>query len=191
MLIESGVGNGKLAAVDENNRLLTNSISMPFEHYIAKDFQNTFAASFHAVPNPGQVTVGVIANTAPDKKIVITRIMLQALVSGGTALPNTSSFFTLETNAEYSVGGDAVKVSNLSSGSAVAAPVRAYDNNPGLTAQPEVAYRVFALQGQPLDIQTTGNVIILPGKSVAIGYQSDQNSGGVIANVSFVVVDAE
>ena len=42
MIIESGLGNGKLAGVDEDNRLLTASFNIPFQHLIAKDYQKTF-----------------------------------------------------------------------------------------------------------------------------------------------------
>ena len=38
MIIESGLGNGKLAGVDNDNRVLKASFNIPFAHLLAKDY---------------------------------------------------------------------------------------------------------------------------------------------------------
>jgi len=190
MYIDSGLGNGKTAGVDGDNRLLTASFNIPFSHLIAKDYQNTFAVSCSGSPVPGGVTVALLENTSPDKQIVITRLTIQSVVSGGTALPSVAGgVWTIEMDSVYDTGGTAATPVNLSAGSSVVAPVRVFEDNPGLAGQPSVAYTLLAMPGQPIDLQTEGNVIVLPGKAVSIGYSGDNSAGTLIANLSFSVVD--
>jgi hypothetical protein len=192
MYIESGLGNGKTAGIDEDNRLLTASFNIPFSHLIAKDYQNSFAVSCTATPNPGGVTVAVLENTSPDKQIVITRLTLQSLVSGGTNLPSVAGgTWDIEMNSVYQSGGVAVSPVNISSGSNVVAPVRVFEGGAALAGAPDVAYTLFALPGQPIDLQTEGNAIVLPGKAVSVGFYGDNTAGAVVANLSFVVVDSD
>ena len=101
MLIESGIGNGTLAGVDDDNRLLTASFNIPFEHLIAKDYQKTFIVQGEATPVNGTVNVLYVENTSESDRIVLNRIILTSLVSGGTALPNTSNYFNLQVDSIY------------------------------------------------------------------------------------------
>lgn len=192
MYIESGLGNGKTAGIDDDNRLLTASFNIPFSHLIAKDYQNSFAVSCSAVPINGATTVALLENTSPDKQVVITRLTLQSVVSGGTALPSaTGGLWQIEMNAVYASGGTAVSPVNISSGSNVVAPVRIFEDGAGLAGAPDVAYNLMALPGNPIDLRTDGNAIVLPGKAVSIGYTGDNTGGLLLANVSFVVVDSD
>jgi len=189
MYIDSGLGNGKTAGVDGDNRLLTASFNIPFSHLLAKDYQNTFAVSCSGTPNPGGTTVALLENTSPDKQIVITRLTVQSLATGGTALPSASGGrWLIEMNSVYASGGTAATPVNLSSGSSVVAPVRVFEDNPGLAGQPELAYQLLGVTGAPIDLQTEGNVIVLPGKAVSIGWAGDNTGGFLLANVSFAVV---
>jgi len=192
MYIESGLGNGKTAGIDDDNRLLTASFNIPFSHLIAKDYQNSFSVSCVANPVNGGVTVAVLENTSPDKQIVVTRLTLQSLATGGTALPSVAGGrWDIEMNSVYASGGAAISPVNISSGSNVVAPVRVFEGGPVLAGAPDVAYSLFALPGQPIDLQTQGNVIVLPGKAVSVGFSGDNTSGSLIANLSFVVVDSD
>lgn len=192
MYIDSGLGNGKLAGVDSDNRLLTASFNIPFSHLIAKDYQSSFAVACAATPINGGVTVALLENTSPDKQIVITRLTLQSVVSGGTPLPSSAGGrWLIEMNSVYLNGGTAVVPTNISSGSSVTPPVRIFEDDPTLAGQPELAYRLLALTGQPIDLQTDGNAIVLPGKAVTVGWEGDNTAGLLIANLSFVVVDAD
>ena len=192
MYIDSGLGNGKTAGVDDDNRLLTASFNIPFTHLPAKDYQNTFAVSCLGTPNIAGTTVAYLENTSADKQIVITRLTLQAEATGGTALPSSAGGrWLIELNTVYQAGGTAKTPVNLSSGSSVVAPVRIFEDGATLAGAPEVAYQVMALPGQPIDLRTDGNVIVLPGKAVSIGWAGDNTGGNLFANVSFAVVGSD
>ena len=49
MILESGTGNGKLAGIDDDNRVLTAAFNIPFPHLIAKDYQKTFFVSLRLI----------------------------------------------------------------------------------------------------------------------------------------------
>ena len=192
MQIESGIGNGTVAGVDEDNRLLTAAFNIPFPHLIAKDYNKTFMVRGTATPTPGGVTVLYIENTSASDVVVLNRVILQALPSGGTALPNTSAYFTLETDATYGSGGTIVSPVNLSSGSAVVSGVVAYDDGVGLGGTPIEATAIWPYAyAAPVDLELQGGVIILPGKGMAVGYNSDNTGGIVSASVAFSVVGSD
>lgn len=192
MLIESGVGNGALAGVDEDNRLLTASFNIPFPHLIAKDYQKTFMVNGTATPTVGSVTVLYLENTSASDVVVLNRLILQALPTGGTALPNSGGYFTLETEATYASGGTVRTPVNLSSGSAVISGVRAYDNGAALAGTPIEATPIWPYAfAVPIDLQLDGGVLILPGKGMAVGYTGDNTGGVVSASVAFSVVSGD
>lgn len=177
MLIESGLGNGKLAGVDGDNRILTASFNIPFEHLIAKDYQKTFGVVGTATPAVGSVTVLLLKNNSQDKAIVLNRLILQT--AGITAA--AGEYFTLELDSVYASGGTAVVPVNRTAGSAVTSSAIAYDEGAVLTGAPNVIDVVYT-QGSPIDLQTDGGIILLPGKGASVGYTSAGTTG--VAKVS-------
>lgn len=192
MLIESGIGNGKLAGVDSDNRILTASFNIPFEHLIAKDYRKVFSVQGTATPVNGATTVLLMNNNSESDEVVIHRVFLQAIVSGGTALPNISNYFTLETDSVYASGGTLVTPVNLSSGSAVVSNVTAYSDGAALAGAPQVAMTQWPFQsGVTAELALNGGVLLLPGKGMSIGYSGDNTAGIVSATVAFSVVGAD
>lgn len=191
MLIESGIGNGTLAGVDEDNRLLTASFNIPFEHLIAKDYQKTFIVQGEATPVNGTVNVLYIENTSESDRLVLNRIILTSLVSGGTALPNISNHFNLQVDSIYQSGGTLETPVNLSSGSSVVSNTRCYDNGFTLAATPATALKYFATGLATTDFPLQGGIVVLPGKAVSVSYTGDNIAGVVSAAISFAVVGAD
>lgn len=192
MLIESGIGNGKLAGVDSDNRLLTVAFNVPFEHLLAKDYNKTFMVEGTATAGSSSVSVLLVRNDSESDIVVLNRVFLTSFHSGGTAVPNSGAFFTLETEAVYAAGGTPVAPVNLSSGSSVVSNVSGFEGNATLAGQPKVAMTAYpAAVGHTLDMDIKGGVLILPGKAMSIGYTSDATGGLVQASVAFSVVGAE
>lgn len=190
MILESGTGNGRLAGVDGDNRLLTASFNIPFPHLIAKDYQSTFIVS----GSTGTMTVGdnsvlYVENDNSDKIIVLNRIILQ--VNTTSSLATVGDYFTLELDSEYSAGGSAVTPVNLSSGSAVTSGSRCFEGAFSLTGAPKVAETVWAINRQPIVLTIEGGVTVLPGKGISVGYTSTTNTANDVAkaSVAFSVVD--
>jgi len=194
MLIESGKGNGTLAGVDEDNRLLTASFNIPFSHLIAKDYQRTFCVTGEsaAITTSGDYGVLFLGNSTEDKVFVIHRGILQAIVTGPT-FPSAGEKFTLNMDANYSSGGLITTPTNLSSGSSVTSGAIAYEDAYTLAGTPQAAdYFYVPGNGGILDFQIEGGIILLPGKSLSIQYTSGAGTAGVAkASVYFSVVGTD
>lgn len=189
MIIESGIGNGKLAAVDEDNRLITASFNIPFPHLIAKDYQKVFTVEGNTAPTSGDVNVLQLKNNTSSDVMVITRIIVQAVtVSGGTALPNSSNYFQILNGASYASGGLAAPIVNTTSGSAVSSGAVAYDSNPTLSGTGSSIGRFYPVNAAPFELLTEGSITVLPQQEITIGYTGDHTGGFLYANVGFCMV---
>ena len=114
MIIESGLGNGKLAGVDNDNRVLTASFNIPFAHLLAKDYNKSFSVVGTCDPVNGEaIPLHLVNNNATDV-VVITRVSIQVLTDA--TLPNTGEFFTLEVDSDYTSGGTLALLVNASAG---------------------------------------------------------------------------
>ena len=191
MIIESGIGNGKFAAVDEDNRILTASFNIPFTHLIAKDYNRVFTIEGNTTPTPGEVNVLHVKNNSTSNIVVVTRVIMQAVtLSGGTATPNSGNYFQLLNGLGYTSGGLSAPVANTSSGSAVTSDVNAYDSNPVLSGSGTSLGRHYPLDSSPYEIRTEGSIIILPQQSFTVGYTGDQTGGFLYALMGLAVVSA-
>lgn len=190
MIIESGSGNGKIASVDEDNRLAVVSFNLPFQHLIAKDYNKTFQVWGEANLASGTVTPLHIKNTSSDKVIVVTYIRWQVIdQAGGTALPSAANYLDLGFGPTYSSGGTSVSPVNMSSGSSTIASVSCYQGNPTLSGSLTVADRWYPkAEGDMHMWDKQGSTLILPGATLAIQYTGDHTSGKVISRVSFAEV---
>lgn len=189
MLIESGTGNGKLAGIDDDNRVLTASFNIPFPHLIAKDYQKTFSVhGTSATLGVGPNSVLLLENDNENSILVLNRVILQTV--GVT--PSASDYFVLETDSEYSAGGTSLTPVNLSSGSSVTSGAVAYEGSFGLAGAPKVASVIWPQADKALiNLPIEGGVLVLPGKAVSVGYASAASVGFVAATVFFSVVGTD
>jgi hypothetical protein len=194
MLIESGKGNGALAGVDSDNRLLTAAFNIPFPHLIAKDYQKTFVVkgTSSTITTGADYSVLYLGNNTEDKVFVINRGILQAIVTGPT-FPSAGEYFKLEMDSDYSAGGTVVTPVNLSSGSSVTSGATCYESSFTLTGSPVVADVLYPqANGVMMDFQMEGGLILLPGKSMSIAFTSGAGTAGFAkASVYFSVVSLD
>ena len=190
MIIESGSGNGKVAQVDDDNRLLTASFNIPFQHLIAKDYSKTFQVFGTATLASGTVTPLHVKNNSSDKIYVITYLRWQIVdPANGTGLPNVSNYMTFGYGPTYSSGGTAVTPVNMSSGSNVVSSLVAYDSNPTLSGSSTVFDRHYpASEGDMYTYSKEGAALLLPGSTFVAQYVGDHTAGTVYTRVSLVEV---
>ena len=192
MIIESGIGNGKFAAVDEDNRMLTAAFNIPFTHLIAKDYNKVFSIEGNTTPGAGDVNILHVKNNSTSDVVVVTRILIQAVtLSGGTAVPNNGNYFQLLNGLSYASGGLSAPVNNTTSGSAITSGVVAYDSNPTLSGSGASLGRYYPVNSAPFELRTEGSILVLPQQSFTIGYTGDQTGGFLYAAVGFAVVDSD
>ena len=193
MILESGSGNGKVASVDSDNRLLTASFNIPFQHLIAKDYQKTFQTWGTATLASGTVTPLHIKNASSDKVYVITYLRWQVVdEAGGTALPNVSNYMSFGYGPTYSSGGTSVTPVNMSSGSNVVSNLTVYQGNPTLSGSLTEFDRHFPkTEGDIYVYNKEGGALLLPGSTFAAQYTGDHTSGTAYARVSLIEVNLD
>ena len=188
MILESGTGNGKLAGVDEDNRVLTASFNIPFNHLIAKDYQKTFAVFGENNLAIGSNSVLYLENDNENSIVVISRFIGQAV--GIT--PGSGNYWTLESDSAYDAGGTTVSSFNLSSGSSVTSGTVAYEGNFTLQGSPNLIDKIWPPQDiAPVDFNINGSVLILPGKAVSLGFTSSAAAGFAKASLYYSVVSTD
>ena len=176
MILESGTGNGKLAGVDEDNRVLTASFNIPFNHLIAKDYQKTFAVFGENNLAIGSNSVLYLENDNENSIVVISRFIGQAV--GIT--PGSGNYWTLESDSAYDAG------------SSVTPGTVAYEGNFTLQGSPNLVDKIWPPQDiAPVDFNINGSVLILPGKAVSLGFTSSAAAGFAKASLYYSVVSTD
>ena len=190
MIIESGIGNGKMAAVDNDNRILTAAFNIPFQHLIAKDYQKTFQVWGEANLGFGTVTPLHMKNNGADTVMVITYIRWQIIdEAGGLALPNAANYIEFGYGAQYASGGSAVTPVNMTSSSSVISNMQAFQGTPTLSGSPLVFDRHYPKsEGDMYAYNKEGAALLLPGSTFTAQYTGDHTSGKVYCRVSYTEV---
>lgn len=186
MIIESGLGNGRLAGVDNDNRMLTASFNIPFAHLMAKDYNKSFSVIGTCTPINGEATALHLTNQNATDVVVITRVSIQVITDG--TLPSVNEYFTLEVDSDYTSGGTIALPVNASAGSSTLPKVRALQDNPTVSSGGvvEAFYPSAPSSGTVIEIE--GSALILPGRGAAVKYTGTGTTGIVKAAVGFVVV---
>lgn len=186
MILESGLGNGKLAGIDNDNRVLTASFNIPFAHLLAKDYNKSFSVVGTTTPANGEVIPLHIENRNATDVVVITRVSIQ-VISDGT-FPSVGEFFTLELDSDYTSGGDIAFPVNASAGASTLSGLSATQNNPVVSAGGvvEAFYPSASSAGTVIEIE--GSALLLPGRGACVRYTGTGTTGVVKAAVGYVVV---
>ena len=190
MKIESGVGNGKWAGVDLNNRLIVAAETFPYQHIISKEEEQSYQVSGTATLASGTVVGMIIKNTSTTRNMVVTYVRHQIIdAAGGTAFPAAACYFTLNVGCSYTSGGAAVTPVNMAVGSGNIAEIEAYDSAPTIAVGTEIDRWYTKAEGDMYSYNKEGALIVQPGQSMCVSYIGDHTSGIVYSRVSFLMED--
>lgn len=189
MKIESGTGNGRYAGVDEENRLLTTTVSVPIQHEASKEHQKAFQVFGEATLANGVVTPLLITNNSTTETVNITYIRFEVIdPAGGTALPNASNYVEIGTDVTYASGGATKTPINMYLGSSTLSNTTCYQGNPTLTGSLTAFDREYIKgEAEVSRYSKEGSLVIPPAQSLAVQYTGDHTSGKVYARVSFFI----
>jgi hypothetical protein len=192
MKIESGTGNGRWAAVDKTNRVLTRAIAEPIQHSAARDGDDAYQViGTHAWTTTGGTFVPLyLQNNSTERSLVITRIRTQIVFTGTPTLPVTTSYINTLVNSEYSTGGSVVTPINLSVGSGNQAETISYTGNPTLVAGSDTIDTFYpASNGELVTYDKGGALLLRPGRGMAFSLTTAVTAGTVYVRVSFFMED--
>jgi len=188
-VIKSGTGNGKLASVDDSNRLQVRAYSEAFQHTIADEDQQAYQVIGEATLSSGTVTPLIITNNNADNRIVVTYIRTQVVgSSGGTALPDSGNYFSIDLGGSYTSGGTVATPVNTTVSSGNLPIVTAYQGDPTVVAGSTVDKWFPVSDGDKNSFNKEGSIIIRQGQSIQFNYTGDQTSGTVYVRLSFVMM---
>lgn len=189
MKIESGTGNGKVAGVDNENRLRVAAVNLPRGHFISKVNQKAYHLIGEATAANGTVNVLHMRNQTADQTYVINFIRIsQVDLAGGTALPNASNYFRVVGGLTYSSGGSSTAAVNGYVGSVTGDGSTHYESNPTLTGTADVFDKHYLKDdGEEWTYTKQGELIIPPGGALTIQFVGDHTSGSLYSRVEYYV----
>lgn len=193
MKIESGVGNGKWAAIDKNNRIQTASETFPYQHIISKEEEQAYQVFGTTTVANGSVVALHGKNTSTTRNMVFTYFRHQVLdAAGGTAFPTTASYISMNANRTYSSGGSVATPVNMSIGSGNLAEATFYVGAPTVTGTATEFDRWYTKsEGDMNTFNKEGAFIVQPGQTFDMSYTSDHTSGTIFVRASFLMEDIE
>lgn len=188
-VIADGTGRGNLAKVNDENRLLTDSISRTIQNYIAVEHEQTYQVIGTATLASGTVVGLHVLNTSSDKNLIVTYIRHQVIdPAGGTAFPNASNYFSLSLERTYSSGGSTATPINVTSGSANTAEVTAYQGAPTLAGTAQEIDRWYTKAEADMNIfNKEGALVVPPNHTIELSYVGDHTSGTLYTRLSFIM----
>ena len=198
-IIADGQGNGYNAGVTSGNRVKVSSYSVPFQHVHSNDGE-AFQVSSTTQAISGTNTAIIMKNDNEDKSIVLTFVRHQVITgSGGTAFPNESSFFFMAFDTEYSGSGEVSVPTNMNTSFSKESGASVYSQNPiivksagGLAdfSDRSIFDRWYTKDFGDMSAMTKqGALIVGPGGSLELGYQTDMASATVYVRASFFLSD--
>ena len=183
--------NGNQAFVSSDNQLFVQSENLSLQHYISRYRGQMYQAQFtdSGITNTTNV-IGHIKNDSSTLSLVLAYVRLQAVdLSGGTAVPSLSTYFTLNFDETYSSGGSAVTPVNMNRSSGNSADVIAYDSDPTLAGTAVEFERLYVTdEGQP-SYRKEGSIILGPNDTMSIKLVTDHTSGTGYCRLSFMMMD--
>lgn len=191
--IEDGKGRGKVAAVNEQNQLLTASQSFSLQHVAAKRDGAAYQVIATGNLTGGTDVILYFKNNDSENHIAITYIRHQVLdVYGGSIFPSSDNYFRIAFGRTYSSGGSSVNPVNMNTSSGNLVVGDFYDSNPVLSGDAQEFDRWYTqTEGDMNTFSKDGSIIITNGNTMECSYVGDQSIGIVYVRVSFVTVPAE
>jgi hypothetical protein len=190
--IEDGKGTGILAEVNLENLLRTLTVSGSLSSHESNDDGTSFTVVGTATVTSGIVVVLHMINNDPSLLFLVDRLTVQGVsISGGVAIPNQTSFFSLGYNRTVTSGGVALTPVTLNRTAVTVANVTTTGGNPNMTGTFVEGQRWYIqANGVAFDMTISRDDDIILGRTntIEVRYTSDNTSGTVIANMKFIMV---
>jgi len=121
MIIEDGLGTGKTAGINEENRLITSSISASVEHHVNHHAETAFNALFAVNPDGADDCIFYLKNE-DDTDLIIESVWWQ------TSAAEEVYYKIGDTGTAVKTSGADITPVNLNAGSGKTADVLCYSN---------------------------------------------------------------
>lgn len=189
MQIQDGMGTGKKAHVDNNNRLEVKSFSESIQHTMSHVDEQAYQAIGISNLRNGVTPVLHLTNNSTNRDVVVTHIRHQVLDnSGGTAFPNSSNYLRIALGRIYDSGGVEVMPTNINTNSGNNADVTIFNGNATLSGTATVIDRWYTkAAGDMYEFNKEGSLIIGIGDTLELSYVGDQTAGVVYSRLSFLM----
>lgn len=180
---------GATAEVTAGHRLQTLAASLSLLDLNALEDAQTYTVQGTVTVNNAAFVILHLKNTSLTRTMVVSKVKAQLYDhAGGTAIPNTATYFDIGTGQTYASGGTAVTPVNTNAGSGNTAEATVYHNGPTIggtiatlqAIRPEAEGRLYEFD----DV-----VVIPPNRTFSVRCTTDHTSGVAYASVRFSMVD--
>lgn len=189
-IITDGEGSGHTAGITKENQLKTLAVTHSIQHHNSRTEGNSYQVigDFAAINNATHTLLHVV-NLSSTLDMVVTYLRLNVVdLTGGTALPSSSTFFQIGFDTTVSAGGSIVTPVNMNQSSGKSAPVTATDNNPAMAGTfTEVDRWYPESPGVENTYYKDGSIVMGVGESIEIRVTSDHTTGVGYCRLSFIM----
>ena len=188
--IEDGEGKGVSAGVTNGKQLKVQSENRELQHYNSLEYGRAYQVIGDVEITGGTQTVMHMTNDSQDK-LAISFVRLQAVdFNGGTAPPNSGTYYQFGFDTSYVSNGDSVTPVNMNRASNNTADVTAYDNAPTITGDFTEADRWFPTESEDMIVfNKQGSIILGQNNSFEIRITSNASSGLAYSRTTFFYVE--
>ena len=190
-ILEDGTGKGYQAKVTPDNELKIAGEFRSIQHNASKINEDAYQVIGTATLASGTVVGLHVKNNSSTKLLAVTYIRHQIIgQAGGTALPNTSNYYSVRFGRTFSSGGTSTIPVNVNNGSGNTSETTVYYNNPTLAGTASEIDRWYTKAEADMNIFIKeGAVILKQGNTLELSYIGDQTSGTLYTRLSFVMID--
>ena len=189
MRIHSGIGNGKEAGVDKNNRLMVEASTRSAQARVSiEDGQAFQVSSSDVAVSTSEQEILVIKNNYLNLKVVVTYIRVQ---TADVAARNAAAFWTIGLNEGYVSGGTAIEPVNVNTDSGFSAQdLACYDGSVAIVTSGtfDQIDRNFGANTRET-YNKEGALVVGPGGMLSIKHIGSTIAGVANARVSFYLTD--
>jgi hypothetical protein len=165
MIIKDGVGRGYTTAVTSENRVCTDSVVVLQEQHTNNTHAKSFSLPFDAIDPAGADDYFFYIKNTGTKNLHLTDIRLRSTVAGVVEVHGVTGTPT------FTAGTDVTPVNRtLGSANTVLGTFKTDTDTTGLTSSGILFYMKVdpALSGEDTHLKTTSHVIVPPGQSIAL-----------------------
>jgi len=184
--IEDGKGSGRLVGVNAQNRLETEALTIPLQHYTSHVLESAYQISNTINISTSKQPILLIQNGSVDKDISITYMRTQSASAADT---NEDAFFSIEVGGQWGSGGTDLAPINLKVGSSNSA-VGTFKG--GTSIATTGTYVEIDRNNMANSMQTyskEGSLVIPRNQSLIIYHTGSTVAGTAYCRVSFIVTE--
>jgi len=180
--IEDGTGSGKLAKVNNENRLLVKAVTSENQHHVSEADHQAYQMSADIAIDITEQDLILIKNTSSTRNLIVTFIRLEV---ASAAAASEDAYFNVEIGGDYASGGTASVPINMNVGSGTSADGEFYDASGAAIVVSGTWNQIDRTYKDDNSYNKHGSLILPKNACLKISHKGSTAAGQAYCRVSF------